>query len=126
VNEIEKQGYTPTNVLAKQGVAAVGFLAGGVLTLLMQVLGARFRIVGIVLGVLVGGAGVSGLLSKNQEDKKPGTVLALAGALELVSIFGISFTRPLAGFLLSAGALGLLAMGIIKGIKFLKGLKTRS
>jgi hypothetical protein len=125
MNDIERSGYTPTGVLAKQGVSAVGFIAGGVLTLLMQILGARFRVVGVILGVLVGGAGVSGLLSRDQEDKKPGMVLAAAGVLELVSIFGISFTRPLAGFILGAGALGLIAAGIIKGIKFLKGLKSR-
>jgi hypothetical protein len=125
MNEIEKPGYTSTGLLAKQGVAAAGFIAGGVLTLLMYILGARFRILGIVLGVLVGGAGVSGLLSRDRDDKRPGMVLAAAGALELVSVFGISFTRPLAGFVLGAGALGLIAVGIWKGIKFLKGLKSR-
>jgi hypothetical protein len=127
MNDIEKQdkGYTPTNVLAKQGVAAVGYIAGGILTLAMQILGARFRVVGIILSVIVGGAGVSGLLSKDREDKKPGVVLAMAGALELVSLFGIPFIKPLAGTLLGIGAIGLIVMGIWKGIKFLRGLKSR-
>jgi hypothetical protein len=127
MNEIEKKdtGFTPTSVLAKQGVAAVGFIAGGILTLVMMTLGARFRIVGLILSVLIGGAGVSGLLSKDREDKKPGMILAAAGALELISLFGISVTRPLAGGLLGIGAIGLIALGIWKGIKFLTGLKSR-
>jgi hypothetical protein len=125
MNDIEKPDYISTGLLAKQGVSAVGYIAGGALALLMLVLGARFRILGLVLGVLVGGVGVRGLLSKDREDKRPGMMLAAAGALELVSLFGISFTRPLAGFVLGAGALGLIAMGIWKGIKFLKGLKSR-
>jgi hypothetical protein len=127
MNEVEKQdgGYTPTNVLAKQGVAAVGYIAGGVLSLVMMTLGARFRIVGIILSVIVGGAGVSGLLSKDREDKKPGMIMAAAGALELFSLFGIPFIKPLAGTLLGIGAIGLIVMGIWKGIKFLRGLKSR-
>jgi hypothetical protein len=126
MNDVEPSGnYVPTGELAKQGVAAVAGIAGGVLLLVMQILGGRFRILGIALGLLVGGAGVSGILSKDREDKKPGMILAAAGILELVSQFGIPLVKPLAGTLLGVTALGLLAMGIWKGIRFLKGLKSR-
>jgi hypothetical protein len=127
MNEIKKKDteYTSTVVLAKQGVAAVGYLAGGILTLVMMTVGARFRIVGLILSVISGGVGVGALLSKDRDDKKPGMVLAAAGALELISLFGISFTRPLAGSLLGIGAIGLIALGIWKGVKFLAGLRSR-
>jgi hypothetical protein len=126
MNDVEPSGnHVPTSVLAKQGVAAAAGIAGGILLLAMQILGGRFRILGIVLGLLVGGAGVSGLLSKDPEDKKPGMILAAAGILELVSVFGIPLVKPIAGTLLSVAALGLLVMGIVKGIRFLKGLRSR-
>jgi hypothetical protein len=125
MNDVEKQEYTPTNVLAKQGVSAIGYIAGGALLLVMSFLGGRFRVLGIVMGLAVGGFGVSGLLSKDPEDKKPGMILTAAGALELIFQFGIPVLKPIAGTLLGITALGLLAMGIVKGIKFLKGLKSR-
>ncbi|AEF80404.1 hypothetical protein [Leadbettera azotonutricia] len=125
MNDVEKQGYTSTSVLAKQGVSAIGNLVGGALLLVMQILGGRFRLLGIVMGLAIGGFGVSGLLSKDPEDKKPGMILTAAGILELVFQFGIPILKPIAGTLLGITALGLLAMGIIKGVKFLKGLKSR-
>jgi hypothetical protein len=125
MSDIEKQEYTPTNVLAKQGVSAIGNIAGGVLLLVMQILGGRFRPLGIVMGLVIGGFGVSGLLSKDPEDKRPGMILTAAGILELVFQFGIPILKPIAGTILGIAALGLLAMGIIKGVKFFKGLKSR-
>ncbi|MDR2618400.1 MAG: hypothetical protein LBC62_05965 [Treponema sp.] len=121
MNDLEPSG----TALAKQGVAAAGGIAGGVLLLVMQILGARFRLVGILLGLIVGGVGVSGLLSRDPEDKKPGLILTAAGALELVFQFGIPVLKPIAGTILGFAALGLLAAGIWKGIRFLKGLRSR-
>ncbi|MDR3343626.1 MAG: hypothetical protein LBT14_12770 [Treponema sp.] len=114
-------GYTPTNVLAKQGVAAIGGIAGGIALFIM---GALPSIAGIMVGGVVGVVGIGAFLSKDPEDKKPGLVMAVAGALAVFSKIGA--VRPLAGTLLGIGALGLFAMGVWKGIKFLKGLKSRS
>jgi hypothetical protein len=124
MNDVEKQGYTPTNVLAKQGVSAIGNIVGGALILAMLML-SRISILGLVMGLVIGGFGVSGLLSKDPEDKRPGLILTAAGVLELVFLSPIRFLRPVAGILLGITALGLLAMGIVKGVKFLKGLKSR-
>ncbi|MDR3171086.1 MAG: hypothetical protein LBU17_05570 [Treponema sp.] len=114
-------GYTPTRVLTKQGVTAVGGIVGGVALFIM---GALPPIAGIVVGGVVGVAGIVTFLSKDPADKKPGLMIAAAGALSVFSRIGA--VRPLAGTLLGIGAIGLLAVGIWNGIKFLKGLKSRS
>lgn len=113
--------YTPTNMLAKQGMTAVGGIAGGVALLIMSALP---PIVGIIVGVVVGIVGIGGILSKDPDDKKPGVLAAVAGGLSIFSKVGI--VRPLAGTLLGIGAIGLLGLGIWNGVKFLRGLKSRS
>jgi len=118
--------YTPPETLSKQGVAAVGHLAGGALLLVMQVLGARFRLLGVVLALVSGGMGLSAMHSRDPGDKKAGIILTAAGVLELVAQFGvIGGLKAIASTLLGVGALGLLAVGVVKGWKFLKGLKAR-
>jgi hypothetical protein len=122
MNDIERRGgYTPTSVLAKQGVAAVGSLIGGAGLLILSALP---PVVGIIAGAVVGVIGVGAMMSKDPEDRKPGIIVAAAGGLSILSKIGI--VRPLAGTLLGIGAIGLLAIGVWNGIKFLKGLKSRS
>jgi hypothetical protein len=125
MNDIEPAGYGSTKDLAKQGVAAVGMIAGGVFLFIMEAL-ARFRVVGLVLGAAAGIVGIAALLSKDPDDKKPGLVITAAGLLVILSKTGIPVLRALAPTLLNIGAVGLLVMGIWKGIKFFRGLKSRS
>ena len=127
MNDIEpRKELTPTNVLAKQGVSAIAQIAGGVLILLMHVFSARILPLGIIFALIIGGVGLAALFSKDPEDKKPGLVLTAAGVLKLVFHVGmIPVLKSLAGTLLTASSLGLLAMGIFNGIRFLKGLKSR-
>jgi hypothetical protein len=120
MNDLEPSYPPSTKELAKQGVSAVAGIAGGVA---LFVLGALPPIAGIIAGAVVAVVGISGLLSKDPEDKKPGMVVTIGGALAIFSKVGL--VRPLAGTLLGIGALGLLALGIWNGIKFLKGLKSR-
>ena len=113
--------YTPTTVLAKQGITAVGGIVGGAALIIMRALP---PFIGIIAGVVVGVIGIGGILSKDPEDRKPGFLAAAAGALSILARIGI--IRPLAGTLLGISALGLLAMGIWNGVKFIKGLRSRS
>jgi hypothetical protein len=113
--------YTPTNVLAKQGMTAIGGIVGGVALIIM---GALPPVIGIIAGVIVGVIGIGGILSKDPDDRKPGILAAMAGGLSILARVGV--IRALAGTLLSISALGLMAMGIWNGIKFIKGLKGRS
>jgi hypothetical protein len=122
MNDIEeRKEYTPTNVLARQGVTAIGSLIGGVGLLIA---GALPPVVGIIAGAVVGAVGIGAVMSRDPDDRKPGMIAAAAGGLTILSKIGI--VRPLAGTLLSIGAIGLLAVGIWNGIKFLKGLKNRA
>ena len=125
MNDIVPNGnYTPTHTLAKQGVTAIGCMIGGVGLL---ILGALPSVVGIVAGGVVGAVGVGAVLSKDPDDRKPGLLLAAAGGLAVLSKIG--FLRPLtalSGTILGLGAVGLIGMGIWKGLQFLKGLKSRS
>jgi hypothetical protein len=112
---------TPTNVLAKQGMTAIGGIVGGAALMIMRVLP---PFMGIIAGVIVGVVGIGGILSKDPDDRKPGMLAAAAGALSILARIGI--IRPLAGTLLGISALGLLVVGVWNGIKFIKGLKGRS
>lgn len=119
----DDKGYVPASVLAKQGVTAVAGIAGGTALLVM---GALPSIAGLVVGGVATVAGIGALLSKDPDDKKPGAVLTAAGFLAMASKVGIPLIRPLAGTFLGLGAVGMLAMGVWNGIKFIKGLKKRS
>jgi len=125
MDEKELIPMVPRDVLVKLGTSAVAQLVGGVLLFIMTT-SARFRVPGIVLslGALLVGAGA--LLSKNRDDIKPGMFITGAGVLGMVVQFGLPLMKSFAGFFLGVGAIGLIASGIWKGIKFLRGLKTRS
>jgi hypothetical protein len=124
MNDIVPERPTPSNVLAKQGVAAIGNLIGGVGLLVMNILP---RPVGLGLGAVLLVVGIVSMRSKDPEDRKPGLMLTIAGALSVLARAGanLPLVPALSGTLLSVGAIGLLAMGIWNGIKFLKGLKSR-
>ena len=120
----EIEVYPSTNKLAKRGVTAVGGIIGGVALLTMSVLPP-------VAGIIVGGAataiGIGAVLSKDPDDKKIGKFVAAGGVLALASKLPIPASiAGIAGAVLSIGGLGLLGMGIWNGIKFFKGLKSRS
>ena len=127
MNDIEpRKELTPTNVLAKQGISAVAQIAGGLLILLMHLFSARILPLGIIFGLIIGGVGLSALFSKDPEDRKPGFILSAAGVLKLAFHVGVfPMVKALAGTLLTVSSLGLLAMGIFNGIRFLTGLKSR-
>ncbi|MDR2363643.1 MAG: hypothetical protein LBD65_04430 [Spirochaetaceae bacterium] len=123
MNDMVPERPTPPHVLTKQGVAAVGGIAGGILLLIMRAL--PFPL-GIIAGAVAALVGAGALFSKDPEDRKPGMIITLAGILAVIAGSPIPGLKNFAGFFLSIGAVGLLAMGIWKGIKFLKGLKSRS
>jgi hypothetical protein len=123
MNDIEPYGSTKN--LAKQGVAAIGLIGGGIFLFVVELL-ARFRVIGLVIGVLTGIVGIGALLSKDPDDKKPGILITAAGLLIILSKTNIPVLKTLAPTLLIIGALGLMAMGIWKGIQFLRGLRSRS
>ncbi|MDR1106103.1 MAG: hypothetical protein LBL44_07080 [Treponema sp.] len=124
MNDIEP--YSSSKNLTKQGVTAVFSLAAGGFLFIMSVVGGRLPLVGLVLGGLAALAGIFALLSRDPAGKKPGLVLALSGALGLLARAKIPLLTSVAGTVLGIGAVGFIALGIWNGIKFIRGLKTRS
>jgi len=114
----------PRDVLVKQGTSAIAYLASGIFLMILT-FGSRFPLLQIILSVAALVIGIGALFSKDREDKKPGLVITVAGALGLVMRFGIPVVKPFAAFVLGLAGLGLFAAGIWKGIKFLLGLKSR-
>ena len=126
MNEIEPRNEpVPTNVLTKHAVSAVAQIAGGILILVMHAFSARLLPLGLIFGFIITGIGISGISSKDKDDKKPGIILAIAGSLKILSHVGPFFVKAIAGSLLTASCLGLLVLGIVNGVKFLKGIKSR-
>jgi hypothetical protein len=124
MNEIEKrEEIPPRSRLSKQGVTAILCGAGGVMLIILQII-SKWRVAGVIAGAAVCAVGIGALLSKDPSDRKPGAVITIAGALALLS--KVPLVAPLAGTLLSIGAVGLLALGVWNGIKFFAGLKKRS
>ena len=122
-----KNGQVPANVLAKRGVAAVAQIAGGVFLLVVHIFSSgRAWPLGMVLGIIISIIGISSLLSKDKEAKKPGLILSVAGLTKLFCHIGPIVVRGLATTIFTVTSLGLLALGIINGIRFLSGLKNRN
>jgi hypothetical protein len=111
---------SPDKVLAKQGITAIGGIVGGLGLFLMSALPS---VAGIALGGIVLIAGISGLISKNKADRKPGFIVTITGALAIFSRVGI--IKLLAETILGISAIGLLAVGVVNGVKFLYGLKRK-
>ena len=114
----------PREVLVKQGISAVLYLAGGAFLLLMAI-GSRIGLLGMVLSLVALVVGIGAILSKDREDKKPGILLTAAGILGMVMRLRVPFFQAIAGTVLAAGAFSLFIAGIWKGINFLRGLKSR-
>jgi hypothetical protein len=124
--DIERKDEFPTtSSLSRLGITAIAYIAGGIFLLLLNIL-ARFRVFGLIIGGVVCIVGIVSLMSKDQADKKAGLIITLAGALTMLSKAKIPFLTTVSGVLLSIGAFGLLALGIINGIKFFIDLKKRS
>jgi hypothetical protein len=119
----KNEKYVPREKLVKQGVTAVGSLAGGVALGIVRGLSA-IPLVGLIVGGAVTVLGVGALLSRDPADKKAGAVITAAGGLAVLS--GLHILPGLTGSLLGLGAFGLIGLGIFKGIQFLRGLKSRS
>jgi len=126
MNEIEKKNDIPsTSKLSKLGVSAVACTAGGAFLLVLNAI-TRLPWIGLIAGGIVCLIGIGSLLSKDPTDRKPGLIIAAAGALAFLSKTRIPLIAPVSSTLLAIGAVGLLALGIWNGIKFFFGLKKRS
>jgi len=125
-DDLERINDIPSTAeVTKLGITAIVYIAGGIFIFILQAF-SKLRGLGLVAGAVVCVVGIITLMSKDLADKKAGSIITAAGALVLLSKIRIPFIAPVSATLLSIGGIGLLAMGIINGIKFLIGLKKRS
>lgn len=126
MNDIEKRNDIPSaSNLSRYGISAIICGAGGALLFILQII-SRFRVIGLLVGVVMCILGVISLKSKDPADTKPGAVITAAGVLIVLSKTGIPLLQAVSGTLLSIGAFSLIAMGIWNALKFFIGLKKRS
>ena len=126
MNEVtRKDENQSTTSLSKLGVSAVGFTAAGIFLLVLKLFTPSF-IPGIIIGVIVTLLGAGAFSSKNLTDKKAGVFILTAGILTILSNIPLGFIQRISIFILGAGAIALLAIGIISAVRFFKGLKKRS
>ena len=122
MNDIERRNNIPsTKSLSKLGIAAVGYTAAGVFLLVLNIL-IKIPLLGYAVGGAVCLLGIASFTSKDPADKRAGTIILAAGVLSILSKIGVGPS----GALLAIGTIGLFALGIWNGIKFLIGLKKRS
>jgi len=114
-----------TAAVSKLGITAIVYIAGGIFVFLLLAF-SKVKFLGLVVGAAVCVVGIFTLMSRDPADKKAGGIITAAGVLVLVSKIRIPFIAPISAVLLSIGGVGLIAMGIINGIKFLIALKKRS
>ena len=125
MNDLAEKGEMRSkNSLSKTCVNAVFQLAGGVV---LAVLGA----LPVLLSTIIGGAltiiGLSRVSSRDNEDKKIGLVLTLAGAATILSRHGVfKILKVAGGIVLHAGAFVLIGLGLINAVKLIIGIKKRS
>jgi len=123
--DIEKKEPTRSE-LSKQGFRAFVYTAVGAGLVVLNSIITRLPIIGPIIGVAVCVLGIGALMSKDPTDKKMGAVITAAGALALISKIRIPVLAPIAGTLLSIGAIGLIAVGIFNAVKFIIGRKRLS
>lgn len=111
----------PSNTLAKQGVTAVAGIAGGIG---MFILGALPGLLALIAGGLLVFAGGAAMTNKEKTDRKLGPFVLGAGVLAVAS--AIPFLQGISGFLVGLSGVALLGLGVWNGIKFLRGMKSRT
>jgi hypothetical protein len=115
---------TSSKFLSKIGVSAVLQLAGGVVLAVLSALPAP---VSAVAGVILTAVGLTGVASRDREDKKIGLVLTASGAAAILSRFGfLPILKAAGATALAVGAAAFIGLGIFNAIRFVIGLKKRS
>ncbi len=135
MRDLEPAGSTD---ITNAGVRGIGAAIGGVgLIVLQGVSGFLGGLVGLAVGGVAFVLGASSLASKSAADKRGGTIAMIAGAvmalpglghfLGFVPIMGplLKVAAGFSGFVIGAGALGLIGYGVFNIVKFAKGLKSR-
>lgn len=112
----------PRNVLVKQGVQGVAGVGGGIGLLILKAVASAGFLPGLILGGLVGVAGL--VIASSKEDRQAGLIAIGAGAATiLASLPGIGSVM---GWLMPVAGIGLIIAGALSLFKFWRNLRRRS
>lgn len=121
---LEKKNGVSSKELSKIGVSAILQFAGGAV---LAVLGVLPPLISAAAGVVLTVLGLSGIASRDKEDKKIGGVLAVSGAAAILARYGvISMLKAAGRMVLFTGAAALIGLGLFNIVRFVLGLKKRS
>ena len=124
--------------ITNAGVRGVGATVGGLALFIVQgISGFLGGIGGLVIGGLSFVLGASSMKSHSSTDKRGGAIAMVAGAVLALPGLG-HFLGPIpviggilkaaagfSGFVIGAGAVGLIGYGVYNIVKFVRGLKSR-
>jgi hypothetical protein len=124
--------------ISNAGVRGIGATIGGVGLLVVQgIAGFLGGIGGLIIGGLSLAIGASSLKSSSNADKRGGTIAMVSGAIlalpGLAHFLGgiplvggiLKAASGFSGFVIGAGAVGLIGYGVYNIVKFVRGLKSR-
>ena len=126
-NEPEWSDANPATAdLPNKGRSVIICIAGGLAMGVLTIIGLRFRIVWLAVGVLAFFTGITMLIRRRKTNYKAAIIVAIAGFLMLLSYLRFGVVKAFAGYILITGAIGLVVLGIGKAIKLSWDLGNRS
>jgi len=113
----------PREKVTKHGVQGVISTAGGIVSFVLAgITTGAFHWFGVIVGVVIGVAGLA--LSSSKHDRTLGVATTVVGAA--VTVASIGLLRGLVHGVLVAGGVVLVGIGVYSLVKFFRGLKSRS
>jgi len=128
-NEPEWRDANPeTADLPNKGRTVILCLVGGVALGALSFIGMRIRPVGLAIGgfALFSGIGMLLRMRRQKTNRKIAVIVTVAGFLMLSANPRFGMAAPIAGYCLITGAIGLVAVGLIKAVKLAWDLGNRS
>ncbi|MCL2444056.1 MAG: hypothetical protein FWD13_11420 [Treponema sp.] len=117
-NEPEWRNANPeTENLPGKGRIIIQCIIGGIAIMILTIIGIRIRPLGLAVGGFALFFGVMMMLRRHKFNFKRSLIITIAGFLMLLTTPRFGIIVGFAGFLLIAGALGLIVLGLTKAIK---------
>ncbi|MCL2044260.1 MAG: hypothetical protein FWG89_08985 [Treponema sp.] len=119
MNEQEWKDVNPqTADLPDKGRAVILCIVGGIAFGIVGFVGMKIRPVGLAVGIFALMTGISMFIRKNRKvNAKTAALITAAGFLILLANPRFGFAAGIAGTFIIIGAIGLVALGLVKAIK---------
>ena len=117
-NEPEWRDVNPVkDSMPGRGRTVIHFIAGGIALIILTIVSARIRPVGLVIGIFTFMSGLTMLIRRKKFNFKPGIIVTICGFFLLLANPRFGVVAGFAGFFLIIGAIGLVVFGLFRAIK---------